>query len=149
MINRARKQQIRVDRWRIEWDLGRCGDVTEALWMWCDCCRCVCNVICVPIISNSITAGDVKRSSVNSSGSDGSGSHSCCSLLTVDLKNFKTNWNEEVSLNRERWKTQAAKGVNTMFPARMSMLCIGMQNKTSSHRVVCSLELNDNTKLLR
>lgn len=70
-------------------------------------------MICVPIISNSITAGDAKRSSVNSSGSDGSGSHSC-SLLTVDLKNFKTIWNEEVSLNRERWKTQAAKGVNTV-----------------------------------
>ncbi|XP_051990928.1 dual specificity calcium/calmodulin-dependent 3',5'-cyclic nucleotide phosphodiesterase 1A-like [Xyrauchen texanus] len=50
----------------------------------------------------SITAGDAKRSSVNSSGSDGS-------LLTVDLKNFKTIWNEEVSLNRERWKTQATK----------------------------------------
>lgn len=86
------------------------------------------------------------RSSVNSSGSDGSGSH--CSLLTVDLKNFKAIWNEEVSLNRERWKTQAAKGVNTMFPARMSMLCIGMQNKTSSNRIVCTLEHNGNTKLL-
>ncbi|XP_016299332.1 calcium/calmodulin-dependent 3',5'-cyclic nucleotide phosphodiesterase 1C-like [Sinocyclocheilus anshuiensis] len=56
----------------------------------------------------SITTGDAKRSSVNSSGSDGSGSHSC-SLLTVDLKNFKAIWNEEVSLNREWWKTQAAK----------------------------------------
>uniref|UniRef100_A0A671PH68 Phosphodiesterase n=1 Tax=Sinocyclocheilus anshuiensis TaxID=1608454 RepID=A0A671PH68_9TELE len=55
-----------------------------------------------------ITTGDAKRSSVNSSGSDGSGSHSC-SLLTVDLKNFKAIWNEEVSLNREWWKTQAAK----------------------------------------
>uniref|UniRef100_A0A8C2JEX1 Phosphodiesterase n=1 Tax=Cyprinus carpio TaxID=7962 RepID=A0A8C2JEX1_CYPCA len=47
----------------------------------------------------------VKRSSVNSSGSDSSGSHNC-SLLTVDLKNFKAIWNEEVSLNRDRWKTQ-------------------------------------------
>ncbi|XP_077078549.1 dual specificity calcium/calmodulin-dependent 3',5'-cyclic nucleotide phosphodiesterase 1C isoform X3 [Siphateles boraxobius] len=56
----------------------------------------------------SVTAGDSKRSSVNSSGSDGSGSLNC-SLLTVDLKNFKANWNEEVSLNRERWKTQADK----------------------------------------
>ncbi|XP_056109400.1 dual specificity calcium/calmodulin-dependent 3',5'-cyclic nucleotide phosphodiesterase 1C isoform X4 [Rhinichthys klamathensis goyatoka] len=56
----------------------------------------------------SITAGDSKRSSVNSSGSDGSGSLNC-SLLTVDLKNFKTIWSEEVSLNRERWKTQADK----------------------------------------
>lgn len=56
----------------------------------------------------SITAGDSKRSSVNSSGSDGSGSLNC-SLLTVDLKNFKEIWNEAVSLNRERWKTQADK----------------------------------------
>uniref|UniRef100_A0A8C2JCL7 Phosphodiesterase n=1 Tax=Cyprinus carpio TaxID=7962 RepID=A0A8C2JCL7_CYPCA len=56
----------------------------------------------------SVSAGDVKRSSVNSSGSDSSGSHNC-SLLTVDLKNFKAIWNEEVSLNRDRWKTQAAK----------------------------------------
>ncbi|XP_039534056.1 calcium/calmodulin-dependent 3',5'-cyclic nucleotide phosphodiesterase 1C isoform X1 [Pimephales promelas] len=56
----------------------------------------------------SITAGDSKRSSVNSSGSDCSGSLNC-SLLTVDLKNFKTNWSEEVSLNRERWKAQADK----------------------------------------
>ncbi|XP_016430898.1 calcium/calmodulin-dependent 3',5'-cyclic nucleotide phosphodiesterase 1C-like isoform X2 [Sinocyclocheilus rhinocerous] len=56
----------------------------------------------------SISAGDASRSSVNSSGSDSSGSYNC-SLLTVDLKNFKAIWNEEVSLNRERWKTQAAK----------------------------------------
>ncbi|XP_067218944.1 dual specificity calcium/calmodulin-dependent 3',5'-cyclic nucleotide phosphodiesterase 1A [Chanodichthys erythropterus] len=56
----------------------------------------------------SITAGDVKRGSVNSSGSDGSASHNC-SLLTVDLNNFKAIWNEEVFLNRERWKTQADK----------------------------------------
>uniref|UniRef100_A0A8C2F2V3 Phosphodiesterase n=1 Tax=Cyprinus carpio TaxID=7962 RepID=A0A8C2F2V3_CYPCA len=88
-----------------------------------------------------------ERSSVNSSGSDGSGSHSC-SLLTVDLKNFKAIWNEEVSLNRERWKTQAAKGVNRMFPARMHMLCIGMQNKASTNRIVCMLQLNGNTKLV-
>uniref|UniRef100_A0A673IEE8 Phosphodiesterase n=1 Tax=Sinocyclocheilus rhinocerous TaxID=307959 RepID=A0A673IEE8_9TELE len=90
---------------------------------------------------------NAKQSSVNSSGSDGSGSHSC-SLLTVDLKNFKAIWNEEVSLNREWWKTQAAKGVNRLFPARMHMLCIGMQNKTSSNRIVCTLELNGNTKLI-
>ncbi|KAK9980198.1 hypothetical protein ABG768_013580 [Culter alburnus] len=56
----------------------------------------------------SITAGDVKRGSVNSSGSDASASHNC-SLLTVDLNNFKAIWNEEVFLNRERWKTQADK----------------------------------------
>uniref|UniRef100_A0A9J7Y7W6 Phosphodiesterase n=1 Tax=Cyprinus carpio carpio TaxID=630221 RepID=A0A9J7Y7W6_CYPCA len=55
--------------------------------------------------SASVHRKDVKRSSVNSSGSDSSGSHNC-SLLTVDLKNFKAIWNEEVSLNRDRWKTQ-------------------------------------------
>ncbi|XP_057190590.1 dual specificity calcium/calmodulin-dependent 3',5'-cyclic nucleotide phosphodiesterase 1C isoform X2 [Triplophysa rosa] len=52
----------------------------------------------------STTAGDVKQSSVNSSGSDGS-----ASLLTVDLTNFKSIWNDEVSHNRERWKTKADK----------------------------------------
>uniref|UniRef100_A0A8C1XM79 Phosphodiesterase n=1 Tax=Cyprinus carpio TaxID=7962 RepID=A0A8C1XM79_CYPCA len=67
------------------------------------------------------SAGDVKRSSVNSSGSDSSGSHNC-SLLTVDLKNFKAIWNEEVSLNRDRWKTQAAKGASRMFPVRMPVI---------------------------
>ena len=34
------------------------------------------------------------------------------SLLTVDMKNFKALWNEEVYQNRERWKAQAAKGTN-------------------------------------
>uniref|UniRef100_A0A673L845 Phosphodiesterase n=1 Tax=Sinocyclocheilus rhinocerous TaxID=307959 RepID=A0A673L845_9TELE len=59
--------------------------------------------------SGSISSDrNASRSSVNSSGSDSSGSYNC-SLLTVDLKNFKAIWNEEVSLNRERWKTQAAK----------------------------------------
>ncbi|XP_056599718.1 dual specificity calcium/calmodulin-dependent 3',5'-cyclic nucleotide phosphodiesterase 1C [Triplophysa dalaica] len=56
------------------------------------------------ICLKSITSGDVKRSSVNSSGSDGS-----ASLLTVDLTNFKAIWNEEVSHNRDRWKTKADK----------------------------------------
>lgn len=32
------------------------------------------------------------------------------SLLTVDIKNFKAMWNEEVYQNRERWKAQACKG---------------------------------------
>uniref|UniRef100_A0A672K7J6 Phosphodiesterase n=1 Tax=Sinocyclocheilus grahami TaxID=75366 RepID=A0A672K7J6_SINGR len=65
----------------------------------------------------NISTGDAKRSSVNSSGSDSSGSYNC-SLLTVDLKNFKAIWNEEVSLNRERWKTQAAKGAKTEEKAK-------------------------------
>uniref|UniRef100_A0A8C2JAI9 Phosphodiesterase n=1 Tax=Cyprinus carpio TaxID=7962 RepID=A0A8C2JAI9_CYPCA len=72
-------------------------------------------------IVTPVSAGDVKRSSVNSSGSDSSGSHNC-SLLTVDLKNFKAIWNEEVSLNRDRWKTQAAKGASRMFPVRMPVI---------------------------
>ncbi|KAM8849136.1 dual specificity calcium/calmodulin-dependent 3',5'-cyclic nucleotide phosphodiesterase 1A-like isoform 2-T2 [Spinachia spinachia] len=55
---------------------------------------------------NSITSEEAKRHSVKSSDSSSSG-HS--SLLTVDLKNFKALWNEEVYQNRERWKAQAAK----------------------------------------
>uniref|UniRef100_G3PYJ3 Phosphodiesterase n=1 Tax=Gasterosteus aculeatus aculeatus TaxID=481459 RepID=G3PYJ3_GASAC len=56
---------------------------------------------------NSISSEEAKRHSVKSSDSSSSG-HS--SLLTVDLKNFKALWNEEVYQNRERWKAQAAKG---------------------------------------
>ncbi|XP_062413526.1 dual specificity calcium/calmodulin-dependent 3',5'-cyclic nucleotide phosphodiesterase 1A isoform X1 [Pungitius pungitius] len=55
---------------------------------------------------NSISSEEAKRHSVRSSDSSSSG-HS--SLLTVDLKNFKALWNEEVYQNRERWKAQAAK----------------------------------------
>ncbi|XP_040027147.2 dual specificity calcium/calmodulin-dependent 3',5'-cyclic nucleotide phosphodiesterase 1A isoform X2 [Gasterosteus aculeatus] len=55
---------------------------------------------------NSISSEEAKRHSVKSSDSSSSG-HS--SLLTVDLKNFKALWNEEVYQNRERWKAQAAK----------------------------------------
>ncbi|KAL7386088.1 hypothetical protein ABVT39_003904 [Epinephelus coioides] len=55
---------------------------------------------------NSISSEETKRQSVKSSDSSTSG-HS--SLLTVDLKNFKALWNEEVYQNRERWKTQATK----------------------------------------
>ncbi|XP_055008044.1 dual specificity calcium/calmodulin-dependent 3',5'-cyclic nucleotide phosphodiesterase 1C [Boleophthalmus pectinirostris] len=54
---------------------------------------------------NSIGSEESKR---KSSGSD-SGSSGHSSLLTVDMKNFKALWNEEVSQNRERWKAQAAK----------------------------------------
>ncbi|CAL9689234.1 unnamed protein product [Knipowitschia caucasica] len=54
---------------------------------------------------NSIGSEETKRkSSASDSASSG---HS--SLLTVDMKNFKALWNEEVSQNRERWKAQAAK----------------------------------------
>lgn len=57
---------------------------------------------------NSISSEETKRHSVKSTGSD-SGSSGQSSLLTVDMKNFKSLWNEEVSQNRERWKAQAAK----------------------------------------
>ncbi|XP_056149078.1 dual specificity calcium/calmodulin-dependent 3',5'-cyclic nucleotide phosphodiesterase 1C [Lampris incognitus] len=58
---------------------------------------------------NSISSeDDAKRGSVKSTGSDGN-SPAQCSLLTVDLKNFKALWNEEVHQNRERWKAQADK----------------------------------------
>ncbi|XP_076837062.1 LOW QUALITY PROTEIN: dual specificity calcium/calmodulin-dependent 3',5'-cyclic nucleotide phosphodiesterase 1A [Brachyhypopomus gauderio] len=53
---------------------------------------------------SSIPAGESKRSSVNSASSEAS-----CSLLAVDLKNFKAIWNEQVFQNRERWKARAAK----------------------------------------
>ncbi|XP_029381598.1 calcium/calmodulin-dependent 3',5'-cyclic nucleotide phosphodiesterase 1C isoform X1 [Echeneis naucrates] len=57
---------------------------------------------------NSISSDEAKRHSVKSMGSDSSSSGQS-SLLTVDTKNFKALWNEEVYQNRERWKTQAAK----------------------------------------
>ncbi|KAF7222270.1 transcript variant X2 [Nothobranchius furzeri] len=57
---------------------------------------------------NSISSDETKRHSVKSVGSDSSSSGQS-SLLTVDMKNFKALWNEEVYQNRERWKSQAAK----------------------------------------
>ncbi|XP_040290449.1 calcium/calmodulin-dependent 3',5'-cyclic nucleotide phosphodiesterase 1C-like isoform X1 [Bufo bufo] len=57
---------------------------------------------------NSITPSEVKRSSVKSTGSEGSASLNC-SILTVDFKSFKNNWYEVVQQNREKWKAQAAK----------------------------------------
>ncbi|XP_062376903.1 dual specificity calcium/calmodulin-dependent 3',5'-cyclic nucleotide phosphodiesterase 1A isoform X4 [Sardina pilchardus] len=51
---------------------------------------------------------DGKRSSVKSTGSEGSTSLNC-SLLTVDFKSFKATWNEEVQQNRDKWKAQATK----------------------------------------
>lgn len=58
---------------------------------------------------NSLSSDEVKRHSVKSIGSDSSSSGQS-SLLTLDMKNFKALWNEEVYQNRERWKTQATKG---------------------------------------
>ncbi|KAM3929766.1 dual specificity calcium/calmodulin-dependent 3',5'-cyclic nucleotide phosphodiesterase 1C isoform 7-T7 [Leptodactylus fuscus] len=57
---------------------------------------------------NSITPSEVKRSSVKSTGSEGSASLNC-SILTVDFKSFKNTWYEVVQQNREKWKAQAAK----------------------------------------
>ncbi|KAM4551815.1 dual specificity calcium/calmodulin-dependent 3',5'-cyclic nucleotide phosphodiesterase 1A isoform 2-T2 [Odontesthes bonariensis] len=57
---------------------------------------------------NSISSDETKRHSVKSMGSDSSSSGQS-SLLSVDMKNFKALWNEEVYQNRERWKAQAAK----------------------------------------
>ncbi|KAM4728590.1 dual specificity calcium/calmodulin-dependent 3',5'-cyclic nucleotide phosphodiesterase 1C isoform 3-T3 [Anableps anableps] len=57
---------------------------------------------------NSISSDETKRHSVKSMGSDSSSSGQS-SLLTVDIKNFKALWNEEVYQNRERWKAQATK----------------------------------------
>uniref|UniRef100_A0A7N6FIS8 Phosphodiesterase n=1 Tax=Anabas testudineus TaxID=64144 RepID=A0A7N6FIS8_ANATE len=58
---------------------------------------------------NSISSDEAKRQNAKSMGSDSSSSVQS-SLLTVDMKNFKALWNEEVYQNRERWKAQAAKG---------------------------------------
>ncbi|XP_069814561.1 dual specificity calcium/calmodulin-dependent 3',5'-cyclic nucleotide phosphodiesterase 1C isoform X2 [Dendropsophus ebraccatus] len=57
---------------------------------------------------NSIVPSEVKRSSVKSTGSEGSASLNC-SILTVDFKSFKNTWYEVVLQNREKWKTQATK----------------------------------------
>ncbi|NWT08754.1 PDE1C phosphodiesterase, partial [Vireo altiloquus] len=57
---------------------------------------------------NNISPSDVKRSSVKSTGSEGSASLNC-SILTVDFKCFKTTWTEVVQQNREKWKAQATK----------------------------------------
>ncbi|XP_048367853.1 calcium/calmodulin-dependent 3',5'-cyclic nucleotide phosphodiesterase 1C-like isoform X4 [Sphaerodactylus townsendi] len=57
---------------------------------------------------NSISSSEVKRSSVKSTGSEGSASLNC-SILTVDFKCFKNTWTEVVQQNREKWKAQATK----------------------------------------
>uniref|UniRef100_G3N7F2 Phosphodiesterase n=1 Tax=Gasterosteus aculeatus aculeatus TaxID=481459 RepID=G3N7F2_GASAC len=57
---------------------------------------------------HSVSGSDGKRSSVKSTGSEGS-----CSLTTVDFKGFKVTWNKEIHHNRETWKNQATKGAHT------------------------------------
>uniref|UniRef100_A0A3Q1ANK0 Phosphodiesterase n=1 Tax=Amphiprion ocellaris TaxID=80972 RepID=A0A3Q1ANK0_AMPOC len=68
---------------------------------------------------NSISSDEAKRHSVKSMGSDSSSSGQS-SLLTVDMKNFKALWNEEVYQNRERWKAHAAKG--TVHPVKLTWI---------------------------
>ncbi|XP_060762373.1 dual specificity calcium/calmodulin-dependent 3',5'-cyclic nucleotide phosphodiesterase 1C isoform X2 [Neoarius graeffei] len=57
---------------------------------------------------SSISTAETKQVNVNSPAAESSASHNC-SLLAVDLKNFKAIWNEQVLQNRERWKTRADK----------------------------------------
>ncbi|KAB5535850.1 hypothetical protein PHYPO_G00122700 [Pangasianodon hypophthalmus] len=57
---------------------------------------------------SSISTAETKQANMNSPASESSASHNC-SLLAVDLKNFKAIWNEQVLQNRERWKARAAK----------------------------------------
>ncbi|XP_038665745.1 calcium/calmodulin-dependent 3',5'-cyclic nucleotide phosphodiesterase 1A-like isoform X2 [Scyliorhinus canicula] len=57
---------------------------------------------------HNISPTDVKRTSVKSLMSDG-GSPINSSLLTVDMKNFKTIWSEKLQQNRESWKALHAK----------------------------------------
>lgn len=79
--------------------------VFKGLWA----CLTLNSLLSVPCSLNSITSEETKRHSVKSMGSDSSSSGQG-SLLTVDIKNFKALWNEEVYQNRERWKAQACKG---------------------------------------
>ncbi|XP_078008222.1 dual specificity calcium/calmodulin-dependent 3',5'-cyclic nucleotide phosphodiesterase 1C isoform X3 [Phascolarctos cinereus] len=57
---------------------------------------------------NSISPSDAKRSSVRSTGSEGSASINN-SVLTVDYKGFKATWTEVVHINRERWRAKIPK----------------------------------------
>uniref|UniRef100_A0A8C9WNH7 Phosphodiesterase n=1 Tax=Scleropages formosus TaxID=113540 RepID=A0A8C9WNH7_SCLFO len=65
--------------------------------------------IVTPLIDEATHSGFTGLRRSRAAGSEGNASLNC-SLLTVDLKNFKALWNEEVSQNREKWKAQAAKG---------------------------------------
>lgn len=74
--------------------------------VWQDVCLCA-HVYTVHS-DHSVSGSDGKRSSVKSTGSEGS-----CSLTTVDFKGFKVTWNKEIHHNRETWKNQATKGAHT------------------------------------
>ncbi|XP_072908631.1 dual specificity calcium/calmodulin-dependent 3',5'-cyclic nucleotide phosphodiesterase 1A [Hemitrygon akajei] len=57
---------------------------------------------------NSIPSTDVKHSKLKHTGAEGCSSINS-SLLAVDLKNFKSCWNEILQQNREKWKALHAK----------------------------------------
>ncbi|XP_069771486.1 dual specificity calcium/calmodulin-dependent 3',5'-cyclic nucleotide phosphodiesterase 1A-like isoform X2 [Narcine bancroftii] len=57
---------------------------------------------------NSISSTDVKHSKLKHTGVDGCSSINS-SLLAVDVKNFKSSWNEILQQNREKWKALHAK----------------------------------------
>lgn len=63
----------------------------------------------LPYLSSLSSISTAETKQVNSPASESSALHNC-SLLAVDLKNFKAIWNEQVFQNRERWKARAAKG---------------------------------------
>ncbi|NXJ97141.1 PDE1C phosphodiesterase, partial [Corythaixoides concolor] len=77
---------------------------------------------------NSISPSEVKRSSVKSTGSEGSASLNC-SILTVDFKCFKTTWTEVVQQNREKWKAQATKDNHDFFPHFASLFAEDAEEK--------------------
>ncbi|XP_078233636.1 dual specificity calcium/calmodulin-dependent 3',5'-cyclic nucleotide phosphodiesterase 1C isoform X5 [Pogona vitticeps] len=81
---------------------------------------------------NSISPSEVKRSSVKSTGSEGSASLNC-SILTVDFKCFKTTWTEVVQQNREKWKAQAAKEEKAKKEAEESSQQGVDEKKTEGH----------------
>ncbi|KAH0627199.1 hypothetical protein JD844_002673, partial [Phrynosoma platyrhinos] len=78
---------------------------------------------------NSISPSEVKRSSVKSTGSEGSASLNC-SILTVDFKCFKTTWTEVVQQNREKWKAQATKEEKAKKEAEENAQQVADEKKT-------------------
>ncbi|XP_051654681.1 dual specificity calcium/calmodulin-dependent 3',5'-cyclic nucleotide phosphodiesterase 1C isoform X12 [Manacus candei] len=91
---------------------------------------------------NNISPSEVKRSSVKSTGSEGSASLNC-SILTVDFKCFKATWTEVVQQNREKWKAQATKGElkedNKLDKRDKSS--VGDESKKTDGPVQCSADL--------
>lgn len=57
---------------------------------------------------NNISSSDAKRSTVKSSGSEGSAPINN-SVIPVDYKSFKATWTEVVHINRERWRAKVPK----------------------------------------